>query len=200
MTQSTYPQGPPAPVPGANAPPPPPRRSNGKILAGVIATVVVLAGAGGWYLFLSPFSPLRGLDATKVESEIVRVTEEVGLTPTDVQCPDSIPIETGRVDTCTATVEGQQVTYTVAQSDDQGNVKINSRGFVVVSQVEALLRERVGTQAGVEVVAECADGARVVIGGPGTTVNCTVSDAANPDDFAEFTGTVTDDQGTVDFG
>jgi hypothetical protein len=198
MSHPVHPAGPP-PAPGAYAPPPtPPRNSNGKILAGVIAAIVALAGlgVGAWYLFASS----QGLDIAKVEAEIVRATEAAGLTPSDVRCPEEIPVAAGRVDTCTATLEGDEVTYTVAQSDDQGNVKINSSGFVVVAQVEALLRDQVGAQSGIEVVAECADGDRVLVGGPGTTVNCTVSDAANPDDFAEFTGTVTDDTGTVAWG
>jgi hypothetical protein len=194
MNQPTY------SVPDAYAgftPPAPPRRSNGKIAAGIGGAIVTLAGlgVGAWLLFAT-----TTLDEAKVEAEIVRATEGLGLTPTDVVCPGSIPVEAGRVDTCSAALEGEQVSYTVRQTDDQGNVTINSSGFVVVSQVEALLRDQVGAQAGVEVVAECAAGDRVVVGGPGTTVDCTVADAANPDDFAEFTGTVTDDQGTVDFG
>ncbi|GAA1273211.1 hypothetical protein GCM10009609_40380 [Pseudonocardia aurantiaca] len=187
-------------VPDAYAdftPPPPPRRSAGKIATAVGGAIVALAGlgVGVWYL-LAPAT----LDTAKVEAEIVRATVALGLTPTGVRCPGSIPVATDRVDTCSATLEGQQVTYTVKQKDDEGNVNINSSGFVVVSQVEALLREQVGSQAGVEVVAECAGGSRVVVGGPGTTVDCTVADAANPSDYAEFTGTVKDDQGTVDFG
>lgn len=187
-------------VPDAYAdftPPPPPRRSAGKIAAAVGGAVVALAGlgVGVWYL-LAPAT----LDTAKVEAEIVRATEALGLTPTGVQCPGNIPVAVARVDTCSATLEGQQVSYTVKQTDDKGNVNINSTGFVVVSQVEALLREQVGSQAGVEVVAECAGGSRVMVGGPGTTVDCTVADAANPSDYAEFTGTVKDDQGTVDFG
>jgi hypothetical protein len=192
VTQPAY-----VPIPDDYVPPPPPRRSNGKILAGIGGTIVALAGVGvgAYYLFATPT-----LDTARVEAEIVRVTSDVGLTPTDVQCPGSIPVAADRVDTCTATLEGEQVTYTVRQTDGEGNVTINSSGFVVVSQVEALLREQVGEQAGIEVVAECAAGDRVVVGGPGTTVDCTVADAANPADSAEFTGTVTDDAGTVDFG
>jgi hypothetical protein len=152
-------------------------------------------GVGLWYLF----APAT-LDMATVEAEIVRATETLGLTPTDIQCPGSIPVAADRVDTCSATLEGQQVSYTVKQTDDKGNVNINSSGFVVVSQVEALLRDQVGSQAGVEVVAECAGGSRVLVGGPGTEVTCTVADAANPADSAEFTGTVKDDQVTVDFG
>jgi hypothetical protein len=194
MSQPTY------SVPGEYSgftPAPPPKRSNGKILAGVGGAIVALAGLGvaAFYLFASPT-----LDIGKVEAEIVRATSQLGLTPTDVECPSSIPAETGRVDTCSATLEGQRVTYTVTQTDDQGNVNIRSNGFVVVSQVEALLRDQVGQRAGVEVVAECAGGDRVVVGGAGTTIDCTVADAANPADSAEFTGTVTDDEGTVDFG
>jgi Domain of unknown function (DUF4333) len=194
MNQPTY------SVPDAYAgftPPSPPRRSPGKIAAAVGGAVIALAGVGvgAWYLLASPT-----LDTAKVEAEIVRATESLGLTPTELECPGSIPVATGRVDTCSATLEGERVNYTVRQTDDQGNVNIRSSGFVVVSQVEALLRDQVGSRAGVEVVAECADGDRVVVGGPGTTVDCAVADAANPDDFAEFTGTVTDDEGTVDFG
>ena len=42
-------------------------------------------------------------------------------------------------------------------------------------------------------------GREIVVGGPGTTVDCTVTAAGNPADAARIVGTVTDDAGTVAF-
>jgi hypothetical protein len=121
MTQPTYPVGLPTPGP-AYAPPHPRRRSNRAILGGVIGAIAGLAGAGvgAWFLFSGFFTPT--LDETKVEAEIVRTTEALGLTPADVVCPAGIPVAAERVDVCTATLEGEQVRYAVRQTDDQGTV------------------------------------------------------------------------------
>jgi hypothetical protein len=43
---------------------------------------------------------------------------------------------------CTAQLDGQQVTYTVKQNDEQGNVHIQGSGLVVVDKIEQTLAER----------------------------------------------------------
>lgn len=193
MSQQTYyPY--PQPAPAA------PQRgsSAGKIVGIVVAALVVLAGiaAGALFLFGKPV-----LDEAKVQAEIVRITRDAsgGLEPTNVVCPKDVPIKAGSVSICTAQLDGQPVSYTVRQDDDKGNVHITSSGFIVTDPIEKTLADRVSKQVGTPVTAECANGKKVVVGGKGTTIGCTVTNAADPTDTLQVTATVTDDQGTVDF-
>ena len=176
-----------------------PRRSSaGKIISIVVAVFVVLGGlaAAALFLFGKPM-----LDESKVQAEIVRITRDAsGIEPTNVQCPPNIPIKAGDVTTCTATIDGQPVTYAVRQDDDKGNVHISSQGLVVTDTVEKTLAERVQKNTDTAVTADCADGKKVVVGGKGTAFTCIVTNSADPTDTLSVTATVTDGNGTVDFG
>lgn len=64
------------------------------------------------------------LDVDKLESTISTEMQsqlDLPAAPT-VTCPDSIPIEQGKVSTCTAELDGDSVDVEVTQTDDQGNV------------------------------------------------------------------------------
>lgn len=186
------------PLPPAPAPQPPRGPSAGKIIGIIVAAAVVLGGlaAGALFLLAKPV-----IDEGKVQAEIVRITRDAsGLEPTDVRCPADVPLQAGNEFTCTAQLDGQQVTYTVKQNDDQGNVHIQSSGLVVVDKIEKTLAERVTQNTGVTTLkAECADGKQVVVGGKGTTFPCTVTNTDDPSDTLSVTATVTGDDGTVDF-
>lgn len=181
------------PAPAAQAPPP--RRSSAGI---IVAAVVVLGGlaTAALFLFGKPF-----IDEAKVQAEIVRITRDAsGLAPTDVRCPSDVPLKAGNVFTSTAQLDGQQVTFTVRQNDDQGNVHIQSSGLVVVDKIEKTLAERATQNTGVTTLGvDCANGKQVVVGGKGTTFPCLVTNTDDPSDTLYVTATVTSDDGTVDF-
>ena len=139
----------------------------------------------------------RTVDAGAVEAEIARTRVVV---PAGVTCPDDVPVEVGATFGCSATLDGQAVRYLVRQDDDHGGVTVSDAGFVVLSRVEASIVEQLRTRTGFAVVAECGPAGReIVVGGPGTTVDCTVTATGNPADAARIVGTVTDDAGTVAF-
>ena len=217
MTQQVQPTGQPLPSygppppgyapapygpPAAYGPPPMPapaprRRGTGTVVAAVAGGVVTVAGLGvaALVVFGTPM-----LDVAEVESEIGRLTEEqAALAPTGVTCPADVAIESGATFACSATLDGQPVTYTVRQTDDEGNVFIESDNtYVLLGQVEASLVEQVSAEAGgVEVVAACDGGGRtVLVDGIGTPIPCTVAGADDPADSVEVVATV-DEAGAV---
>jgi hypothetical protein len=194
----TAPYGPPSQPPAGLGPqpmppyPPAPRRRTGLIIGLVAAGFVVVAGlaVGAILLFGT-----KTIERSSVESEIVRLTQEqAGVAPTDVRCPDDIEVAAGGTFSCTATLDGQPITYTVKQQDDQGNLYIDSDDFIVVSRAEESVSQHVNQMVpDVEVTADCADGKQILVGGSGTEITCRVTNASDDTDYIDVTGTVAQD-------
>jgi hypothetical protein len=203
--------GPPPPYPPqpAYAPPPPPyppyaygepparpeRRRTG-LIVGAVVGVVLLAGAivGALLLFGS-----KKLDTAEAQRQIAQLTErQVGVAATGVSCPADVEVATGTTFRCTGTVDGQAVSFTVRETDDKGNVHIDSDDtFVDVAKVEASVARQVGAQAGVDATARCDTGGRtVLVDGVGKPISCTVTNSEDPTDTLDVTATV-DDNGDV---
>jgi hypothetical protein len=191
--------GPPQPLygPGFTPPgypplPPAPKRSTGKIVGIVAGIVVLLGGLGAAALFV--FGP-RMVEPESVQQEIVRITQTaVGVAPADVRCPEEIRAEAGGTFACTATVEGQPVTYNVRQTDDQGNLTITYDRLLKVAEVEGVIAEQVGTDVEVAVNVDCPPADRtVIVNAPGTPIACTATNATDPSDSAAINVTVAAD-------
>jgi len=214
MTQQTYPippSGQPAPpygppyspygpaAAGFGQPPAPPRRRRtGLIIGSVVAAVVVLGGlvVGALLLFGT-----KTLDTAEAQRQIAQLTQDqTGVAPTDVSCPADIEAEAGGTFSCSASLEGQPMTFTVTQTDDEGNVEIQGENtFVDIATVEASLDEQLGEVSGVEVVSTCdADGHSVLVDGVGTPISCTVVNAGDASDSIEVAATV-DEGGEVSY-
>jgi len=176
---------------------PPAEKRTGAIL-GTILTVLVVAGLGIGAFFL-----LGGkvLDTAEAERQIVALTEEqAGVTVTDVTCPEDVELAAGTVTTCTAQVEGQEVTYSVEQTDDEGNVTITSDAvFVQVADVESALVSTFAADAGLDVTATCdADDRSVLVAGDGLQLTCTAALVEDPSDSGEVLADI-DAEGNVTF-
>ena len=212
MAQQTYPSpsfGPPAPQYGPPAPPygfppagfgqpPAPRKRTGAIVGAVVAAVLLLGGltVGALLIFGT-----KTLDTADVERQITRVTEEqAGVAPTGVTCPADIEAESGATFACSASLEDQPVTFTVRQTDGEGNIRIDSDNtFVDVATVEASLTEQLSEVSGVEVVSTCdVDGHSVLVDGVGTPIPCTVTNAGDASDYVDVDATV-DEGGDVSY-
>ncbi|RZT86663.1 uncharacterized protein DUF4333 [Pseudonocardia sediminis] len=162
------------------------------IVLGVVFTLVGIAAV----LFVVLATPTRTTD--NIETQIATTTEQtVGVAPTGVQCPDSVDVQVGATFTCTAGVDGQNLTYLVTQKDDAGNVGIVSQGFVSTAAAAKAVDDEATKNAGVPVTTTCADGAKVVVGGPGTTFGCTIAAESDPTITEEATVTITSDAGDV---
>ena len=215
MTQQTYPTppvgpvppqyGPPAPSFGSPAPgvaqppmPPSPRSRTGVIIGAVVAGVLVLGGLAVAAVLLFG---TKTLDSAEAERLISQATEEQsGVVPTDVSCPQDIEAEAGATFTCSAFLEDQPISFTVTQTDDDGNVQVDSvNTFVDVATVEASLTQQMGDAAGVEVFTVChVDGHSVLVDGVGMLIPCTVTNAEDASDSVEVAATV-DEDGTVSY-
>lgn len=214
MTQQTYPappSGPATPQYGPSAPPygypppgfgqppaPPSRGRTGAIIGATLAGVLVLGGlvVGAVLLFGT-----KVLDTAKAERLISQATEEqAGVAPTDVTCPSDIEAEAGATFTCSATLEGQPISFTVTQTDGDGNVEVESvNSFVDIATVEASLTRQLGEAAGVDVFSVChVNGHSVLVDGVGMPIPCTVINAEDASDSVEVTATVGED-GTVSY-
>jgi hypothetical protein len=202
--------GPPAPTYGPPAPPyghpagfgsppaPAPRSRTGVLVGAVLGGVLVLGGlaVGAVLLFGTKI-----LDSAEAEHLISQATEDqAGVAPTDVSCPSDIEAEAGATFVCSAFLEGQPISFTVTQTDDDGNVEVTSvNTFVDVATVEAALTQQVGDAAGVEVMSTChVNGHSVLVDGVGAPIPCTVANVEDPSDTVEVTATV-DENGTVSY-
>jgi hypothetical protein len=164
----------------------------------VVAGVVVLGvlAVGALLLFGT-----KTLDTVEAERQITQMTEEqAGVAPTDVSCPAEIEAESGATFTCTASLEDQPMSFTVTQTDDDGNVRVDSdNDFVDIATVEASLDQQWGELTGVDVVSTCdADGHSVLVDGIGAPIPCTVTNALDAADSVEITATV-DGSGAVSY-
>lgn len=170
-----------------------PRRRPGVIVAAVAGAVVVLGGLVVGALLL--FGPAH-LDTAEAERRIAQLTEDqAGVAPTDVSCPEDVVAGAGVVFTCSASLDGQAISFTVTQADDAGAVQIDSDNtFVDVATVEASLDEQWGQLTGVQVVSTCDTGGRaVLVDGVGTAIPCTVTNAEDGTDSLEVSATVDED-------
>jgi hypothetical protein len=173
-------------------------RRTGTIIGAAVTGLLVLIGlaVAALYLFGT-----RTLDSAEAEREIARLTEqEAGLAPAEVQCPADIAIEAGATFSCTGVLDGQPVSYSVRQTDDEGNVFIESDNtYVMIDKVQESLAEQVGGEAGVEVITSCDAGGRsVLVDGLGVPIPCTVASADDPTDSADVVATV-DEEGAVSY-
>jgi hypothetical protein len=198
QTHATPQYGPPTDGPLPGGMPPAPRTRTGVVVGSILAAVLVLGGlvVGAVVLFGT-----TTLDTAEAERQISRLTQDqAGVAPADVSCPADVEASAGTTFTCAATLEDQPISFTVTQTDAEGNVQIDSDNtFVDVAVVEASLAEQFGAMAEVEVVSTCdTDGRTVLVDGIGTPIGCTVANAQDASDSVAVTATV-DATGAVSY-
>ncbi|MGI5131904.1 DUF4333 domain-containing protein [Pseudonocardia sp. CA-107938] len=140
------------------------------------------------------------LDPAQLQKEIVRVTSsEVAMNPTDVQCPSDIRFEKGAAFTCSATLDGQQLKYTITQTDGQGGLNIAHDRVLKAKEVADELAATLSKDVGENIVAVCgADGQTVLVNPPGQPIQCGAANAAHPDRNAPVSVTV-DQNGNLSY-
>ncbi|MDN5861186.1 MAG: DUF4333 domain-containing protein [Pseudonocardia sp.] len=140
------------------------------------------------------------LDPAAVAKEIVRVTvNEVAVEPTDVQCPSEVKFEQGATFTCSASLQGQPLTYSITQTDGDGGLNIAHDRVLSATEVSDELAAQLTRDIGEQIVAACgADGQTVIVNAPGEPIRCGAANAANPDRNAPVIVNV-DQNGTLSY-
>ncbi|RFU20358.1 DUF4333 domain-containing protein [Geodermatophilus marinus] len=188
-----------APPAGWGQPPAAPKKKRtGAIVGGIVSALVAIGGlvVGAIFLFGA-----TTIDTAEAERQIAALTEDrVGLAASDVTCPEDVEARAGNTFTCTATLDGQETSFTVEQTDDEGNVEFTSdHSYTLVADVEGFLADEIGAQAGVEAVATCeADGRTVLVGATQAPLDCTVTNATDATDSVDVAAEV-DETGTVSY-
>lgn len=169
------------------------------LVLGIVFTVIGIAAVVLAVLVVAALP--KTLRTADVQDQVARTTQSAaGVAPSAVHCPDGQPVRAGYSFECTADLEGQSLTYTVTEQDDQGNLHFESNGFVVVKAVVDSLQQQIGAQIGAPVTATCDTGGKsVYVGPPGSTFTCTVADAADPTTTGQFTVRLSDTRGNVTF-
>src|SRR5690348_10767450 len=165
--QPTY-----SPAPPIAAPAPAPRRRTGRALGVAVAVLLVLGGLGAAALYLFG---TRTIQPEPVQDEIVRITRTaVQVAPADVRCPEGIAAQAGGTFTCTATVDGQPVTYWVHQDDGKGDLTITYDRLLRVDALERAVAAKASSDLETAVTVDC--GSRTVLRNtPGQKVGCTAT-------------------------
>lgn len=119
----------------------------------------------------------KNLNTDKAKEFVSSTLETgVGQKPTDVTCPDKVPIEKGKSFECTASFGGPKATVAMEQHDDKGGVTITSiTGVLVASKLEAQIAEHFGTKLNTKLTASCGD--RVRAATVGDKFTCDATDA-----------------------
>jgi hypothetical protein len=184
--------------PGFGYPQPPKKKKKtGLIVGSLIAAVIVIGGlvVGAIFLFGS-----KTIDQADAQREVGQLGEQLlGAKPEGVSCPADVEVKSGGTFECTAKVDGQDVKFTVTQTDDNGNVEVTTDNKVVqVSAVEQDISQQVEAAADtsemVNADTKCDTGGRTVLVDPdGETLTCTVSNADDPSQSIGITASVDKD-------
>lgn len=131
------------------------------------------------------------LDAEKLNETIVSQVNATDPNVTvTVDCPSGIKPEAGGTFDCPATVDGQPLTLTVTQEDDQGNVKyVADSSILSVAEVQSKITTQLTEQVpGTWQITCPTTGTTYIVATPNTVFDCTV--AGTSPEGVEQTGTV----------
>lgn len=120
------------------------------------------------------------LNTGKLSDEIsADIEEALPGVQVDVQCPGDIPLAAGTSFVCDATVAGQTLTFSITQTDDEGNVDSDpEQAVLVLSKINDQVAPQLSEQLGGQWQVNCdPPGAQegVYVVPPGATFECTFS-------------------------
>jgi hypothetical protein len=118
-------------------------------------------------------------------------------TALSVSCPAGVAIKAGATSTCSAVLDGQQLEFTVTQSDAEGNVDFAASAAVLdVVKLQTQTAQQYGAQKGGTWTADCGASGRAFLVQPvGASFGCTFT--GDSGDTTPFTVVVKDLDGNI---
>jgi hypothetical protein len=176
-----------------------PKKKTGLIVGSIVGALILIGGliVGGLLLFGT--KTIVQADAEKAVTD--SGTQLIGATPQNVSCPADVEVQQGSSFTCTAAVDGQDVSFTLTQTDGDGHVSITADNtYVQLADVEEDISSQIEAAADVMVNADtsCDAGGRTVLVDPdGEQLTCTISNAEDPSQSIDVTASVAQDGSTT---
>ena len=138
----------------------------------------------------------RTLNVDNAEALVARaVATQLGAEPT-VSCPKKVKVEKGGRFDCKVTIDGVDGVATIEQKDDQTNVEVvQVTGLLLTGKLENAIVERLQSQSGARVEADCGPRVRAAV--VGETFRCHARDDRGVTLDVEVK--VKDTAGNVDF-
>lgn len=114
-----------------------------------------------------------------------------------VSCPAGVAIKQGATSTCSAVLDGQQLEFTVTQSDAEGNVDFAATAAVLdVVKLQSQTAQQYGAQKGGVWTADCgAAGTSFLVQAVGASFGCTFT--SDSGETQPFTVVVKDLDGNI---
>jgi len=133
-------------------------------------------------------------DVKKVEAALKNLyTEKAGVPIESVNCPDNANIKPGGSFECKATTQGVKFDLAVKMENSEGSFNSNTKGLIVLSKIEDLLKQTAKEKANIDLTADC--GGKVRQAKAGDTFNCKVQSKDGKTGNAKIT--VKDEQGNI---
>lgn len=161
---------------------------------GLMASGALLVALGATGCSVS----VGGLDVAKIQDQIgANLKEAAGSETVSVSCPSDVQRSAGATFDCTAKVGDQTVTYTVTQTDGDGNVTYAAQQALLdLDTIEQTVQTQLAEQISGDWTVSC-DGkgsSRILAEAPGATFEC---DAVGGQQEATITVTVKDVEGNI---
>ncbi len=139
-------------------------------------------------------SPTKNSDVKKAEDALKSLySKQAGVPIESVKCPESTSFKVGSTFECQAKAQGVNFGIQVKMENDKGNFDSSTKGLLILTKIEDLLKKTVKEKANIDVTADC--GGKLRAAKTGDSFTCQVKDTKGQS--KEATVTVKDDQGNI---
>jgi len=139
-------------------------------------------------------SPTNNSDVKKAEDALKNLySKQAGVPIQSVKCPESTSFKVGSTFECQAKAQGVNFGIQVKMENDKGNFDSSTKGLLILTKIEDLIKKTVKEKANIDVTADC--GGKLRTAKTGDSFTCQVKDTKGQSKEAKVT--VKDDQGNI---
>lgn len=121
--------------------------------------------------------------------------KETGVPIDSVECPENANLKAGGTFDCQASAEDVNFRIQVKMENDKGKFDSKTRGLLILSKIEDLIKKTVKEKAGLDINVDC--GGKLRAAKPGDIFTCQLKDTRNNTRDARVS--VKDEQGSINF-